>query len=69
MPTYTWKDELTGYEVDVLRHSFDEYRDPPTDEDLPEEERGKERKWAKMIGKGIRLTFAQGSCKGNMGNY
>ena len=48
MPMYVWVDEETSYEVEVLR-SFDDYKVPPEDNDLPEEERGKERKWKKLI--------------------
>lgn len=45
---YTWKDEETGYTLDIMR-SFREYRDEPKDDDLPEEERGKKRKWRRVI--------------------
>lgn len=66
MPIYPWTDELTGYTVEIMR-SFSEHQDPPKDDDLPEEEQGKERKWKKLIGSGIKTTYAQGSLKGKMG--
>lgn len=56
MPIYLWEDEQTGYRVEVVRQTHDDYLDPPTDEDLPKDERGKERKWVKKISTGIRLT-------------
>lgn len=56
MPVYTWRDKKTGYEVDIYRSSFDDYRDPPRDEDLPEEERGKDRDWQRIIVDGPTLT-------------
>lgn len=55
MPIYVWLDKLSGLEVDILRE-FAEYQDAPKDEDLPEEEKGKERQWEKQLGTGIRMV-------------
>lgn len=66
MPYYPWQCQKTGLEIEVLR-SFDDYQNPPTDDELPEDERGKERDWKRLIGGGIKTTFAQYSLKGNMG--
>ncbi len=49
MPMYKWMDKNTGYEIVVYRSSFSEYQDPPKEEELPEEERGKEREWKRLI--------------------
>ena len=49
MPFYTWIDHKTGYKTDVIR-SFKDYEIPPQDEDLPEDEQGKEREWERLIG-------------------
>lgn len=55
MPLYEWVDEKTGYEVTIENH-YDNYRKPPEDEDLPEEERGKDREWRKKISSGIKVN-------------
>lgn len=59
MPIYLWKDIINDYEIEVVRSNFDKYQDPPKEEELPEEERGKERKWERRISPGIRLTNSQ----------
>lgn len=66
MPLYDWRDELTGYEVTV-QNSYGDYRKEPTDDQLPEEERGKERKWTKLISTGIKIARAYGY--GSKGNW
>lgn len=48
MPIYCYEDENTGYRIDIMR-SFAEYKALPTEEDLPPEEKGKDRKWTKII--------------------
>jgi hypothetical protein len=55
MPMYTFKDEKSELTVEVLR-SFADYKVPPTDDELPEQERGKTRQWTKIIDKGIRTV-------------
>lgn len=57
MPLYTFEDEETGYTAEVLR-SYEAYLEPPTEEELPEEERGKKRKWKKIISPGVRTVKA-----------
>jgi len=59
MPIYYYEDKLTGYSIDVLR-SFDEYTVEPTDEELPESERGKEREWHRLLTKAPTVTRARG---------
>ena len=59
MPLYTFEDEHTKLRIEVMR-DYDSYQIPPTDEELPESERGKERKWKKLISPGIRTTKAAG---------
>lgn len=56
MPLYTWRDEETGYEVEVFKQTFDQSSEPPLEDELPEEERGKERKWLKLISRGIKVA-------------
>lgn len=66
MPLYTWVDEITDYEIDILRN-FDGYQDPPADEDLPLEERGKQRSWKRLItGK---VTVRKPAGWGSKGNW
>lgn len=48
MPMYTYHDKNHGLELEVLR-SFSEYDVPPTEDELPEEERGKDRDWERLI--------------------
>lgn len=67
MPIYVWYDKLSGLEVDILR-DFDKYKEEPTDEDLPEKERGKERDWEKHMGTGIRVTRGR-NWSGSKGNW
>lgn len=64
MPFYPYKDELSGYQIDLHR-PFGENHRMPEDHELPEEERGKERKWVRLIADNIKTTYAQGSGKGN----
>lgn len=59
MPIYTWMDEKTGYEFEVVR-KFDDYRVPPEDEELPEDERGKERAWKRTIKGKVSVQKAPG---------
>lgn len=59
MPLYLFQDKATGLEVEVMR-DYDNYRMPPTEEELPESERGKPRDWVKLIAKGIRVTRGTG---------
>ena len=66
MPIYNYHDKKTGYEIEVLR-DFKNYEDIPTDEELPEEERGKSRDWERRIGAGVRVTKALGF--GSKGNW
>lgn len=48
MPMYTWRDKKSEYQLDVIR-PYHEYREPPREDELPEEERGKEREWQRII--------------------
>lgn len=59
MPLYRFQDKETGYEVEVMR-DYEQYRTPPTEEELPESERGKERNWIKLIAPGIRVVRGAG---------
>ena len=59
MPLYPFVDENTGYEFEVMR-TFDDYRVPPKDEELPEEERGKDRKWKRIIKGNVSVNKAPG---------
>jgi hypothetical protein len=66
MPIYQFEDTKTGLKVEVLR-SHTDYKVPPTDDELPEEERGKERDWIKLISAGIKAIYypnSTGSVKG-----
>lgn len=63
MPIYPYKDELSDYEIELFR-PFGYNHEMPKDEELPEVERGKKRKWKRLIAKSIRTTYAQGSLKG-----
>lgn len=49
MPLYLYHSETTGFEVEVLR-SFEEYKIPPLDDELPEEQRGIEHVWVRHLG-------------------
>lgn len=66
MGIYIYKDKKSDLVVEVIRH-YKDYEQVPTDEELPAEERGKERDWERRIGK---LAFVQkwpstsGSVKG-----
>ena len=60
MPVYCWKDKISGKTFDIYKPNFDQYNEPPKDDELPEEERGKEREWEKQIGSGIRVVKAPG---------
>jgi hypothetical protein len=68
MPLYEWKDKKTGYQVEVFRERFDQYLEAPKDEELPEEERGKERDWEKQISKGIKVERGN-TWQGSKGNW
>ena len=48
MPLYLYHDKKSGYTIEVLR-SFDEYKEVPRDDELPEDERTKEREWERLI--------------------
>lgn len=48
MPMYHWVDKKTGYSIDILR-AHEDYQDEPKDDDLPAEERGKDRDWERKI--------------------
>ena len=62
---YCFQDKKSGFEIEVNRKYAD--RDEvPTDEELPEEERGKERDWERVLSGGIIVTRAPGyGTKGN----
>ena len=66
MPLYPYLDENTGYQLDLFR-PFGQNEKMPEDEELPEEERGKERKWKRLIGSNIKTTRAPGF--GSKGNW
>ena len=55
MPQYPYQDELTGYTLDLYR-PFGQNHIMPSDEELPEEERGKPRKWKRLIASNIKTT-------------
>lgn len=67
MPLYDWIDKKTGYKVVLLR-PFAEYDVPPCDEDLPEDERGKDREWQKQLGEGVQ-TVRGPNWTGSKGNW
>lgn len=67
MPIYTFKDKNSDLEVDVVR-SFEDYQVPPTDDELPEEERGKVRDWLKLVGSGIK-TIRGANWRGGKGYW
>jgi hypothetical protein len=56
---YYWEDKNTGYGIDVLR-SFKDYQQPPEESELPEEERGKERDWKRLLNSTPTVTRAPG---------
>ncbi len=68
MPIYRWKDQNTDYEIEVFKESFDQAQEPPAESDLPEAERGKDRKWLKLISKGIKVARGN-SWSGSKGNW
>lgn len=67
MPIYSYVDKKSGLKVDVVRN-FSEYEKEPMDEELPEAERGKKRKWSREIGLGIK-TIRGPSWSGSKGNW
>lgn len=60
MPVYTWYDSENDYTIDVYKDSFQQYQEPPTEEELPEAERGKKRSWEKRPGSGIQVQKSPG---------
>lgn len=70
MPMYTFVDQNTDKQLDVLR-SMDDRDTPPTVEEALEdaeftEEEAKAADWKRVIPGGIRVTYKQGSLKGRM---
>jgi hypothetical protein len=55
-PLYSWLDEETNETFEVYKKTFDQSSEPPLDDELPEAERGKERKWKKLISGGIKVS-------------
>ena len=66
MPIYIYVDKKTGYKVEVIR-DFEDYQVVPKEEELPEQEKGKEREWQREIGTGIKTIKARGF--GSKGNW
>ena len=77
MPIYPWKDSNTTREIEVFRE-FSEYENPPTLEEcttsnninsaaVMTEEEFNNAKWERIIGRGIKVTYEQGSGKGKWG--
>lgn len=52
MPMYSWRDEVSGIHVDIIR-KFDLSEDPPKREDITEKEMSDEQfaaaKWTKVL--------------------
>lgn len=67
MPLYSWHDKENDYKIDVYKDTVEKYQEPPLEEELPEEERGKKRIWVKLLGVGIRVVKGSswGGSKGN----
>lgn len=68
MPIYVWFDHIQEKEFEIYRESFTQSGEEPTDDDLPAEEKGKERKWEKRIGSGIKVVRGA-SWNGSKGNW
>lgn len=58
-PIYPYQDELTEYTIELYR-PFGGNEKMPEDDELPEEERGKPRKWKRLIGGNIKTTRVPG---------
>ena len=70
MPFYTYKDKNTDVSIEVIRDMSD-YDNPPTVEEAVEgagmtPEQYQNADWERVIGSGIKVTFAQYSLKGRM---
>lgn len=59
MPLYIWLDSKSGTTVDILR-SFEDYRDPPTEEEAAaaglSPEQVADASWEKRLGTGIQVV-------------
>lgn len=67
MPIYMYHSKTTDFSIEVIR-SFDEFETPPTDEELPETQRGIQHEWERLLGVPLftsKWPSSTGPVKGN----